>query len=870
VNRPRGLHVEYAAGTLGLTEEAPLLAWLLPEGATKQAAYRIESATWDTGRVDAPDSIHVPYAGPALRSRQVVDWRVKVWTDRGESDWSEPASWEMGLLRPDDWQARFVAPAEDAVPPAGHRPAHLLRRTFQIGTDVARARVYATAHGIYELFLNGVRVGDHELTPGFTSYANHLDVQTFDVADLLQPGDNRICAVLSDGWYRGQTGFSRVADSYGRQVALLAQLEVTNPDGATTVIGTDDRWTSATGPILAADLIEGERVDHRLRAEEWRPVRAVDHDLGRLSSSPAPPVRRVEEIAPASVHRLGDRHHVVDLGQNINGWMALDELGPAGTTLRLTHGELLDDRGDVDMTHLAPFDFVTRQPLGAGQVDEVTAAGDAGERFEPRHTTHGFQYVRIEGHPGPLDVADVRGVVVHTDLRRTGWFSCSDERLNALHEAVVWSFRDNACDVPTDCPQRERAAWTGDWQIFAPTAAFLYDVAGFSAKWLRALSDDQWPDGRVPNFVPDPAGVAGQSNEIAAFMTGSAGWGDASVVVPWEMWLAYGDERFLERQFDSMVAWVSFAEARARSGRHATRVARSDEPRPHERFLWDTGFHWGEWCEPGGNPEGIFTTETDVAEVATAYLHRSAWLLAKVATVLGRDAERVRFARLAEDVKAAWQAEFVGADGDVRPASQANLVRALAFELVPDELRRPVSDQLVDLVRAADTHLGTGFLATPHLLPVLADTGHVDVAFELLLQDTPPSWLAMIDAGATTIWENWDGPAGGHDGVGSLNHYSKGAVISFLHRYVAGIRLDPEVPAYRRFRVEPVIGGGITAAEGRLDCPYGRISSAWSVTGGRFELDVTVPPATAAEIVLPDGTHQPALPGSTHYECTTT
>jgi alpha-L-rhamnosidase len=841
---------------------------LLPEGASEQVAYRVEASGWDSGRVDSPTNLYVPYAGPALDSRQVVTWRVKVWTDAGESDWSEPVSWEMGLLRPEDWQARFVTPREDSVPPAGHRPAHLLRRAFTIPAGFARARVYATAHGVYELFLNGARVGDHELTPGFTSYANHLDVQTFDVGSLLRGGDNTICAVLSDGWYRGQTGFSRLADAYGKRVALLLQLEIDGEDGNRTVVATDERWDATTGPILAADLIEGQRVDHRVRPEGWRPVRIVDRHLTHLSSSPAPPVRRVEEIVPVSVTQLGDRHHVIDLGQNINGWVSLTNLGPVDTTLRLTHGELLDERGDVTTTHLETFDFVTRQPFGAGQVDEITASGAEDERFEPRHTTHGFQYVRVEGHPGPLTTDDLRGAVVHTDLRRTGWFSCSDARINALHEAAVWSFRDNACDVPTDCPQRERAAWTGDWQIFAPTAAFLYDVAGFSAKWLRALVDDQWPDGRVPNFTPDPSGPAAHDHPTAAFVTGSAGWGDAAVIVPWEMWLAYGDDRFLDRQFDSMVAWVSFAEERARSGRHATRIARSGVARPHEQFLWDTGFHWGEWCEPGGNPEGLMTAETDVAEVATAYLHRSAWLLAKAADVLGREPERARFGQLADDVKAAWQAEFVTGDGAVQPATQANLVRALAFDLVPAGIRTQVAEQLVDLVRKADTHLGTGFLATPYLLPVLADTGHADTAFELLFQDTAPSWLAMVDAGATTIWENWNGPAGGDD-VGSLNHYSKGAVITFLHRYVAGIRPDQGAPAYRRFRIEPLVGGSLTSAEAVLDCPHGRIRSAWSLEGDRFRLEVSVPAGTVAEVALPDGTVSSAEPGSHNYEART-
>jgi alpha-L-rhamnosidase len=348
---------------------------------------------------------------------------------------------------------------------------------------------------------------------------------------------------------------------------------------------------------------------------------------------------------------------------------------------------------------------------------------------------------------------------------------------------------------------------------------------------------------------------------MAQFMTGSAGWGDATVMVPWDMWIAYGDIRFLERQLDSMVAWVTFAEERARSGRHATRIARSAEPQPHERFLWDTGFHWGEWCEPDGTPEGIFTTETDVADVATAFLHHSAKLLGQVAAMLGRRSEAERYARLADDTRVAWQQEFIDADGVIHPRTQANLVRAIAFDLVPDDQRAQAAQQLVDLVRAADNHLTTGFLATPYLLPVLVDTGHADVAYDLLLQDTSPSWLAMVNAGATTIWENWNGPAGGADGVGSLNHYSKGAVVSFLHRYVAGIRPQVDNPAYRRFTVQPVPGGGLTSARADLDSPYGPISSSWHLEGSRLVLEVTVPAGTTADVFLPDGTEHIAGPG---------
>lgn len=863
--KPLDLRFEHDPRLLGVTEVAPRLSWRLPAGSDDQVAYRVRTGGWDSGRIESSQSTYRPYDGPPLESRQLVTWQVQVWTDAGESEWSDPATWEMGLLEPSDWQATFISPVEAEVPPPGARPAYTLRTHFHLDAPAALGRIYATAHGLYELFLDGTRIGDLELTPGFTAYRTHLEVQTFDVTEALGAGDHILEAVLSDGWWRGQVGFTREHDAYGNRTALLVQLEARHDDGTATTVVTDGSWEAAP-TITSADLIEGQHEDHQEAAPTWQPVDVVHHDLGRLTASPAPPTRIVDALPPASITTIAESTHVVDLGQNINGWVRLHGLGPAGTTVRLTHAERLRSDGSVDLEHLAPFDFITREPLSPGQVDSVVS-GAPDDTFEPHHTTHGFQFVQLDGLPEAPSVDDVRGVVVHTDLRRTGWFACSDERINALHEAAVWSFRGNACEVPTDCPQRERAGWTGDWQLFAPTAAFLYDVAGFSARWLRDLAADQWPDGRVSNFVPDPTGPAAHDHPMARFMTGSAGWGDAAVLVPWDMWIAYGDRRFLEQQYDAATRWVEFAERAAIDGRHASRRSSRREPAAHERYLWDSGFHWGEWCEPGGNPETLFTLELDVADVATAYLHTSASTMRDIAEVLELEADRRRWAALADNVLDAWRAEFIDGHGALHPDTQANHVRALAFGLVPDELRTATAARLVELIREADTHLATGFLATPYLLPVLADTGHTDVAFELLFQDTSPSWLSMIDAGATTIWENWEGID--KDGFGSMNHYSKGAVVSFLHRYVAGIRPDEAAPGYRRFRIQPTPGGGITKATARLDAPLGTIDVDWSLSSGCFDLSVTVPPGARATVVLPDGSEQLAGPGDHCFECTT-
>jgi alpha-L-rhamnosidase len=873
--RPSRLRVEHLDYALGIGTTRPRFSWWLPDTAARQVGYRIRSDNgWDTGGVESSESVLVDYAGPALRSGQRVTWQVKVSTDIGESDWSDPHVFELGLLAAGDWSARWVAPVESDVPPAGRRPARLLRSEFELpGAPVVRARLYATAHGIYEAFVNGRRVGDAELTPGFTEYRDRLQVQTYDIAGLLRPGRNVIGAILSDGWFRGQVGLPRAHDQWGSELGFLAQVCAHFAGGATAVAGTGPGWRSRRSHIETADLIAGQSVDLRRVADGWSEpgfddagwdrAAVVDHGYAHLVTSPAPPVRAVQEVEPVSVRRVAGGQ-VFDLGQNISGWVRLRNLGPVGTAITLTHGEAISSEGDVTTKHLeVDLPFIP-EPLPAGQIDRVVSAGRPGAVFEPRHTTHGFQYVRVEGHPQWLTAGDLSGVVVHTDMTRTGWLRCSDERINRLHEAAVWSLRGNTCDVPTDCPRRERAAWTGDWQIFVPTAAFLYDVAGFSTKWLRDLAAEQWSSGLVANLAPSPPSES--EGGFLAALNGSAGWGDAAVIVPWEIYRAYGDRRLLEEQWPSMVAWLSYVEGMAAGARHPERAARRPEPLPHERYLWDSGFHWGEWLVPGEDLKGADEFEAfrraDKSDVATAYFAYSARLMSRIAGVIARSEAASAYRELAERVRTAWRAEFIDADGRLVPDTQANHVRALAFDLVPTELRSAAAERLVELVRGAGTRLATGFLATPYLLPALADTGHPDVAYELLFSDTMPSWLYMIDRGATTVWERWNGIDSEGVPFESLNHYSKGAAVSFLHRYVAGIQLlDDGGPAYRHFRLQPRPGGGITWAQAEHDSPYGRIESSWRIDGDALELTATVPPGTTAEIELPDGTAETVSAG---------
>ena len=570
MSRPTHLRAEHLDHPLGLGEPRPRLSWRLPAGSARQTAYELSDSAGATAVV-APDAcVLVPWPGRPLAPGERRSVRVRVRTEAGLSDWSEPLAVEAGLLGPGDWRAAWAEPADVHPGPAGSRPAYRLRGEFEVRGEVAVARLYVTAHGIVEPWLDGTRVGDQELLPGYTEYAARTQVTTYDVSRLLTPGRHTVGALLADGWYRGQVGLLRAHDQWGDRTAVLAQLAIAYADGSTAWYGTGAGWRWSRSHIVAADLIEGQHEDRR-RAEPswcttaydaggWAPVRVADRGYRQLVCSPAPPVRPVEPVRPTSVTVLGPGRHLVDLGQNINGRIRLSDLGPPGTEIVLTHGEALGPDGDVTVEHLRPDVPFIPAALSAGQVDRVVSAGVAGDVFEPRFTTHGFRYVRIEGHPGPLTADDVTGVVVHTDLTPRGGFDCDDDRLRRLHDAAVWSFRGNACDIPTDCPTRERAGWTGDWQLYVPTASFLYDVAGFSVKWLRDLAGEQWPDGTLGNMAPMPPA---ERSGFLARVNGSAGWGDAIVLVPWELYGEYGDAGVLAEMWPHMVAWLDRAQRMA-------------------------------------------------------------------------------------------------------------------------------------------------------------------------------------------------------------------------------------------------------------------------------------------------------------------
>jgi alpha-L-rhamnosidase len=817
------------APVLGTGAPAPRLSWIVPEAGTGyvQASYEVEVARdggpAETFRVESAEQVLVPWPAAPLVSRQRATVRVRVAGGAEWSPWSEPAYVEAGLLAPDDWTARFVG-ARGGV----DAPAPVLRGRLTVPGEVARARLYVTAHGLYRAELNGVRVGDQELAPGWTSYPHRLRYQAYDVTGLVRGGDNVVEALLGNGWYRGRFGWRRDS-SYGDRLALLAQLEVTTTDGRTHVLGTDASWTATASGVLANDLYDGQRTDLREPPRAEEPVEVLDEDLGRLVAADGPPVRVTEVLPAVAVTTSPSDRTLVDFGQNLVGWVRLRVRGAEpGHEVVVRHAEVLEG-GELG----------TRPLRSARATDSYLLASGDEVLLEPWLTFHGFRYAEVTGVP-ELRAEDVEAVVVGSDLRRTGWFGSSYELLDRFHDNVVWSARGNFLEVPTDCPQRdERLGWTGDLQVFCPTGSFLFDSAGFLDSWLADLALDQLPDGSVPFVVPDvlrdPAPAA-------------AAWGDAAVVVPWTQYERTGDRGLLARQFASMRAWVDREAA----------LAGPDH-------LWTGGFQFGDWLDPAAPPENPFAARTDPDVVATAYLARSADLVARTAEVLDDAGAARHYGDLAAAVRNAFAAEYVTAGGRVLGDSPTAYAMALAWDLVPDGgARRRAGRRLADLVRAAGFRIGTGFVGTPLIADALTAAGELDVAYRLLLQTGCPSWLYPVTMGATTIWERWDSmlPDGriNPGQMTSFNHYALGAVADWLHRTVAG--LAPAAPGYRELLVAPRPPRALTAASARHRTPYGEAAVAWRRADGRFTLRVTVPVGATATVYVPGAGPETVGPGT--------
>jgi alpha-L-rhamnosidase len=845
------LRTEYKVNPIGIDVLQPRLSWEIRSDRrdVSQSAYQVRVAEsieelqagnnllWDTGKTDSDQSIHIIYRGSDLHSSQRVFWQVRIWNGENQvSSWSQISFWEMGLLNTSDWQASWIQPDMDEDI-SKSQPCPMLRKEFNVNDEIESARVYVTSLGLYEISLNGNRVGDEVFTPGWTSYNKRLQYQVYDVKSYLKTGENAVGVILGDGWYRGFLGWGNKRNYYGEKLTLLLQIIIKYKDGKTDIIGTDSSWKASIGPILSSDIYHGEIYDARLEKEgwnkagfsdhKWSKVKVIEHSKKILVSSAGPPVRKIQEIKPIKIFTTSGGDTVFDLGQNMVGWIRLRIKGVAGTTITLRHAEVLDKNGN----------FYTENLRAAKQTDQYTLKGGDEEMYEPHFTFHGFRYVAIEGFPGKPTLENITGIVIHSDMTPTGSFTCSNEMINQLQHNIQWGQKGNFLDVPTDCPQRdERMGWTGDAQAFAPTACFNMDAASFYTKWMKDFIADQKEDGRVPWVIPnilEGGGGTGWSDGTAA-----TGWADAAVIIPWTIYQNYGDQRILEQQYKSMKAWVNYMKNQA-----------------GDSFLWNSGFHFGDWLAFATTRSDYPGATTDKDLIATAYFYYSTTLLQKTAILLAKEQDANDYSELLQNIKKAFQNEFLTPNGRLSSNTQTAYVLVLAFDLIPENLKAISAKRLADDVKNFG-HITTGFLGTPLICQVLTDNGYKDLAYMLLLRKQYPSWLYPVTMGATTIWERWDGikpdSTFQDKGMNSFNHYAYGAVGKWLYSYVAGIRIDENVPGYKHILIQPIPGGDLTSASARFHSIYGEVESSWKINGNQFHLNINIPPNTYATATLPD------------------
>lgn len=865
---------------------------------------------WDSGKVEGDQNAHVVYAGKPMVSRLACHWKVRVWTGKQASAWSKPAVWEMGLLEEDDWSAKWINalghkhPAKatsqkfplkiikavylgeggqkdvtaivaglvddsgltvkvdnqvlqgDPSPqkikrleleyeldgkrvtatvkeneslsiPEGHKPgpdagecAPYLRKSVKLADKkIARARLYATSLGLHEMYLNGKRVGDIVFAPEWTDFRKRIHYNVHDVTALLGNGENVLSAMVGKGYYSGHVGMSP-PNYYGRIPALLAQLEITYEDGKTETVVTDESWKAAGSPILSADIMMGEIYDARLEIsgwnqpglddKAWAPVTLRQEPVtARLQGKVMDPVRVVKEIPTQKLTEPKPGQWTFDLGQNMVGVARLKISAPAGTRLTLRHAEAVNPDGTIYTTNLRT----------AKATDHYVCKGGGVEIYEPRFTFHGFRYVEVTGLPAQPDKDMITGLVFASDLARASEFSCSDERVNQLYSNIIWGQRGNFLSIPTDCPQRnERCGWAGDAQVFVRTATYNADVAAFYSKWLVDMADAQRADGAFADVSP-----------YVGFNFGAPGWADAGVICPWNIYHVYGDRKILEDNYPHMVKWVELCRV------NSTGLIRDK----------NRGNDYGDWLS--------IQADTPKDLIGTAYFAHSTHLLAKTAAVLDKREDAEKYQKLFEDIKEAFNRKYVSADGRIHGNTQTCYLMALKFDLLSDDMRVKAAGHLAADIRARGTHLSTGFIGVSYLLPTLTQVGKSDLAYELLLQDSFPSWLFSVKHGATTIWERWDGwtPEKGFQdpGMNSFNHFSLGSCGEWMFSTLAGI--DTDGPGFKKLIIRPTPGKGIDWVKATYDSINGRISTSWKTQEGGFRLEAVIPANTTAVIHVP-------------------
>jgi len=881
------LQCEYLDNPIGIDVKRPRLGWKMVSNqrGVMQKAYQVvvseskngDALVWDSGKVFSSDSVHVEYAGAELASRQRYYWKVRIWDERDTvSAWSQTAFWEMGLLGVADWKAKWIEPVQEPAKPEPKismsqnlgmispepvsdysrlNPCQYLRRVFTSHGTVRRARIYATAHGVYRLEINGVRVGNQELAPEVTAYNSYLQYQTYDVTEMILQDANVLGVILADGWYCGRIGLPGDSCQYGNKLAFLMQMEIEYQDGNRQWVISDADFKSSTGALVYSDLFIGERYDAGLENENWHDpayddrawekTNIAEYGYSNLVAQYGEPLRVVKEIVPLGMIKTPRGEMVIDLGQNISGKIRMRVHGVAKTEIVLDYSEVLDSDGNF-----------LHQIRGRNkdQRDYYILKGDGVEIYEPWFTTHGFRYVRITGYPGEPGINDFTGLVIASDLRDSGSFSCSDDRINRLQENIRWSQRGNLVSIPTDCPQRERAGFTGDAQVFISTACFNMDVNAFFTRWLRNLKLEQREDGQVPTIVPYWKSYIEMFTPIQGGAHTSAGWGDACIIIPWSLYQTYGDVRVLEENYLTMTHWMGYIQKEAEEGiPERLKGDLTPQARERQKYLWNTGFHFGDWLIPGltaGYKVPFEAANATKELVASCYYAYSTNLMAEIAHTLGKEDDQQRYSLLNAKIREAIAEEYVLPDGRLSSHYQGMYVLALKMGMVSDDQRYLLTNQLVDLIAQNGYRLDTGFVSVPYLLDVLCDNGRKDIAYKLLFQTECPSWLYEVEMGATSIWETWDAISpDGHVNISSFNHYAFGCVGDWMYRFVAG--LDKDQPGYKHIIIKPDPHENLTHARASYQSVYGEIISGWELQQGRMRVQATIPPNTTASVRLP-------------------
>ena len=836
------LKVNQLVNPIGIDKQPVRLTWEL-ENCLLQTAVeirtRLNGGEWATsGKVESKETFYVLDEEFVSRSR--VDWQVRIWNEEDEvSDWSDVASFEIGLLNKGDWKAEWIEPEED-IDSSEHQPASVVRKTFTV-SNTNNARLYITALGLYEAKLNGHRVGEFVLAPGTSTYEKRVHYQTYDISTLLIKGENTLEVTMGDGWFRSVSGVDGIRNLFGERIALIAQIEV---DGHPICV-TNDSWeASQSGPIRYNDMQQGEVVDLQIDSiKDWHPIRVASQSKEILYCSNAPIVKEHENFK-GRLFQNPNGQWIVDFGQNIAGFVEVSFEGQAGSTVTLTHGETLDAEGNFTNEN---FQDRSRHKEGGTHQSLTIYAKEGLNHYKTRFSIFGFRYALVETD---LDMtnATFTAIAVYSDFPVIGTFESGNEKLNQFVQNTLWSLKSNFVDVPTDCPTRERAAWTGDIGVFVDTALNFTDSVAFLEKWLEECRLNQHEDGKIANIAPR----INEPNMFSTMLAGSVGWGDAVVLIPYAIYKRTRDTKVLQENYPMMKKWVNYLESRAKV---RPDNLSEDEVSTFEDYTIDTGVDYGEWCEPGVN--NLMNMRTPQTKVSTAYFAYSSRLLSEIAGILDEKEDADYFRNVAENARQAFHScATVG--GEIFSERQADYVRALHFNLLNPEESKTAAAKLNELVVNAGYHLNTGFLSTPNICRVLSEYGYADTAYRLLLQGTAPSWLYSVNKGATTVWETWDGIDENGNVKESLNHYSYGAICAWLWDGVAGIQLSTE-----GICIAPIPSPTLGYAKASVHTSVGKISSAWEVVKDRIHYTVTIPANQLAFVSFPGG-HEYHLTEGTH------